>query len=252
MTRAWSDEQISAFLDGELVPAEMDALAKDVEADADLAKRVERLGAANTAFVQAVSAIDKRPMSAGIEKLLAEPPAEQTGAKVLPFRKRSVGAWVMEHRALAASLLCAAIVGGIASGLREETDPFAPKADGVILASSPLHNALEAASTDQAVLISAGVSATPRLTFASDTGAWCRQFDVASQKGVTTAIACREGKTWRTQVAVFGKSRGADYQIADAGKSPMLEAFIDKHMPGAALNAEQEKQAIKAGWEKGK
>lgn len=248
MTKPWTDEQISAFLDGELPAADMDALGKDVEADAELARRVERLGAANTAFVKAVSAIDSKPMPAGVEKLLAEQPT----AKVLAFRPRSASGWLMEHRALAASLLCAAIVGGVASGLRAESDPFAPKADGVILASSPLHHALEAASTGEAVLVSAGVSATPRLTFASDTGAFCRQFDVASQRGVTTAIACREGGAWRTQVAVFGKpGTGPDYQTASGAKSPALEAFIDNHISGAALNAEQEKEAITKGWEKG-
>lgn len=250
MMRPWTDEQISAFLDGELPAADMDALAKDVETDAQLARRVERLGAANTAFVQAVSAIDSKPMPAGVEKLLAEAPAAKpAGAKVLAFRPRSVSGWLMEHRALAASLLCAAIVGGVASGLRTETDPFAPKADGVILASSSLHHALEAAPTGEAVLVSAGVSATPRLTFASDTGAFCRQFDVASQKGVTTAIACREGKAWRTQVAVFGKpGSGPDYQTASGAKSPALEAFIDDHISGTALNTEQEKSAIAKGW----
>jgi hypothetical protein len=246
MMRPWTDEQISAFLDGELPAADMDALGKDIEADADLARRVERLGAANRAFVQAVSVIDSKPMPASVGKLLAEAPT----AKVLAFRPR-VSAWLNEHRALAASLLCAAIVGGVASGLRSETDPFAPKADGLILASSPLHHALEGASTGEAVLVSAGVSATPRLTFASDTGAYCRQFDVASQKGVTTAIACREGKAWRTQVAVFGKpGAGPDYQTASGAKSPALEAFIDQHISGAALNAEQEKQAITKGWDR--
>jgi hypothetical protein len=248
MSRPWTDEQISAFLDGELPAADMDALGKDVEGDADLARRVERLGAANTAFVQAVSAIDSKPMPADVEKLLAEAPT----AKVLAFRPRSVSGWLMEHRALAASLLCAAIVGGVASGLRTETDPFAPKADGVILASSPLHHALEAAPTGEAVLVSAGVSATPRLTFASDTGAFCRQFDVASQKGVTTAIACREGGAWRTQVAVFGKAgSGPDYQTASGAKSPALEAFIDNHISGTALNTDEEKSAIAKGWVKG-
>src|SRR5689334_9233286 len=124
MSRPWTDEQISAFLDGELNGADMDALGKDVEADAELARRVERLGAANTAFVQAVSAIDSKPMPASVGKLLAETPtAEPASAKVLAFRPRSVSGWLMEHRALAASLLCAAIVGGVASGLRQQADP---------------------------------------------------------------------------------------------------------------------------------
>jgi hypothetical protein len=68
---------------------------------------------------------------------------------------------------------------------------------------------------------------------------------------VTTAIACREGKAWRTQVAVFDHpSSGPDYQTASGGKSPALEAFIDDHISGTALNTDQEKDAIAKGWDR--
>ena len=245
-TRIWSDEQLSAFIDGELPAAEMDALARAIETDAALAARVERLGAANTAFIAAASEIDTKPMSAGVAKVLAAPPT----AKVLAFRPRAV-AWLKEHRALAASVLCAAMAAGVVSGLEPPEDPFAPKADGLILASSPLHHALEVGATGESVLISAGVTATPRLSFASDDGAFCRQFDVTTQRGVTSAIACHEGDAWRTQVAVFGKpGSNGDYQTASGGKSPELEAFIDEHISGAALNAEQEKAAMAKGWDR--
>jgi hypothetical protein len=249
MTRPWSDEQLSAFLDGELPAADMDALAREIEADAQLAARVERLGAANTAFIAAMSEIDRKPMSPGVVKVLAAPPT----AKVLAFRPRAA-AWLKEHRALAASLICAAMAAGVVSGLKPPADPFAPKADGLILASSPLHHALEVGATGEGVLISAGVTATPRLTFASDAGAFCRQFDVATQRGVTSAIACREKGSWRTEVAVFGRPHtqgmgsSADYQTASGAKSPALEAFIDQNISGAALDAELEKAAIARGW----
>lgn len=242
MSRTWSDEQLSAFIDGELSAADTDALAKEIEADAALAVRVERLGAANAAFIAAASEIDERPMPAGVAKVLAAPVAT-----VIPFRARAT-TWLSEHRALAASILCAAVAAGVVSGLKPEED-FAPKADGLILASSPLHQALEKGATGEAVLVKAGVTATPRLTFASDSGTFCRQFDVSSERGLTTAIACREDKAWRTQVAVFGRPASAgDYQTASGAKSPALEAFIDQHIEGAALDAGQEKAAIAKGW----
>jgi anti-sigma factor RsiW len=52
MTHAsWTDEQLSAFVDGELSAAETDTLARDLESDPQLAARAERLGAAHVAFI---------------------------------------------------------------------------------------------------------------------------------------------------------------------------------------------------------
>ncbi len=76
MTHAsWTDEQLSAFLDGELPAQDMDALAHALETDAALAARIERLGAANAAYVDVVSRIDGAPMTAGLQAAMAPPPA---------------------------------------------------------------------------------------------------------------------------------------------------------------------------------
>jgi len=121
--------------------------------------------------------------------------------------------------------------------------------DGYIAASSPLYNALEKGRTSEAVFVADTTSVTPRLTFASASGGFCRQYDVASRDGVTTAIACRENGKWRTEIAVFGKpSPGSDFQTASSDKSPALEAFIDQHISGAPLTAAEETAAIGKGW----
>lgn len=79
--RMWTDEQLSAFLDGELAPAEMDALALALalETDAGLATRMERLGSANTAYLGAIGAIDATPIKANLKAAMETPPT----AKVL-------------------------------------------------------------------------------------------------------------------------------------------------------------------------
>ena len=250
MSRAnWTDEQISAFLDGELDEAATEALARAVEADEALAARVERLGAANKAYVAAMSEIDRRPLSPGVEKILSAPPT----AQVIQFRPKAIAGFLTEHRAIAASLLCAAAVWGLSSTLvSKSVDPMAPGPDGTILASSPIHNALEGGSTGEVVKVAAGTTVTPRLTFASADGNFCRQFEVSAPGGTTSAIACREGAAWRTQVAVFGgpRSNPNDFQTASGARSPALEAFIDQHISGAPLTAAEEMDAIREGWRK--
>jgi negative regulator of sigma E activity len=241
---SWTDEQISAFLDGELNQAETEALALAVERDPALAARVERFGAATRAYVSAVAAIDQHPMPDGVKQILSAPPT----AKVIPFRAK-VGAFLTEHRAIAASLLCAAAVWGVSSSLGGQSGNVLQTApDGLIVASSPLHRALETGATSAPVQIAANVTATPRLTFASAEGGFCRQFDVSSPAGATSAIACREDGQWRTQVAVFGKAGGGDYQTAAGGKSPALEAFIDEHISGAPLDMAEEAKVLSERW----
>ncbi len=246
--RMWTDEQLSAFLDGELAGADMDALAHALEADAGLAARMERLGSANTAYLGAVGAIDDTPMKTNLKAAMETPPT----AKVIAFKPRSISAFVMEHRAIAASLLCAAGVFGLMSTMtRGAEDPLAPGADGQIMASSPIYRMLESGRTGEVVTISASASATPRLTFASDDGGFCRQFDLVSGESASAAIACREGDGWKTQVVAYGLPKpSGDFQTASAGKSEALEAFLDQRMSGAPMNAEDEAKLLEGGWKR--
>lgn len=245
----WTDEQLSAFLDGELSPADTDALARDIEADPQLAARAERLGAANTAFIASAAQIDTVPVTAALKAAMETPPT----AKVLALRRRSVRAFLVEHRAIAASLLCAVAVGGVASTMAPQpaSDPFAPGPGGVILASAPLYQVLETGRTGEANPLSDGVTATPQLTFASANGQFCRQVNVVTGDQSSAAIACREDAGWRTQVIAFGLPKSSpDYQTASANRSPALEAFLDARMSGAPMNADEEDKLLKSGWAK--
>lgn len=255
MTHAkWTDEQLSAFLDGELSPAETDALAQDMESDPQLAARAESLGAANTAFIASAAQIDAMPISAALKAAMETPTAASTPTgKVLAFRPRSVRAFLVEHRAIAASLLCAVAVGSIASTLapKPSADPFAPGPDGVILASAPLYQVLESGRTGEAKSLDGGRTATPQLTFASADGDFCRQVSLSSQASDAAAIFCRGDDGWRPQVVAFGLPKSSpDYQTASAGRSPALEAFLDARMSGAPMDAAAEDQLLKSGWKK--
>lgn len=245
--RMWTDEQLSAFLDGELPEQETNELASALENDVQLATRMERLGSATTAYLAAVSEIDARPLKAELQAAMAAPPA----AHIIPLRRRSIATFVLEHRAMAAGLVCAAAVASVMSASVKQgvVDPLAPGMDGYIVASSELYRVLETGRTGDGATAVDGTTATPRLTFASTSGDFCRQFDLTTAKGATSAIACREHGGWRTQVVAYGLSKSeGDYQTASAERSPALEAFMDKYMEGAPLSAEDEAKAIQNKW----
>lgn len=244
---AWSDEHLSAFLDGELGVAETEALARAIEADPQLAARAEALGAANAAFKASVARIDGAPVNARLKAAMEAQPT----ADVLAFRPRRVMAFLVEHRAIAASLICAVAVWGAAASLAPSpsSDPFAPGPGGVILANSPLHQLLETGRTGEARLIATGATATPQLTFASADGQYCRQVSLSSSSAESAAILCRDDGGWRPQVVAFGLSKGSpDYQTASAHRSPALEAYLDAHISGAPLNSEEEARLLQSAW----
>ncbi len=244
MSRAWSDEQISGFLDGELNPADFEAMLHDLETDPAVAARVRRMSEATKAFVTASLAIDEEPMSAGLAKALAAPPS----AKVIPFRGRSFTATVMDHRAIAASLVCAVAAWGVFA-MSGSVDRNGIDASGMIAATSPLHRALETGPTGDVVKVSGSETATPRLSFARADGDYCRQFDLASRDGVTSAIACRDDGVWRTEVAVYGQAQpGEEYTTASGEKAEPLEAYISRVIAGDPLNAAAETAAIANNW----
>lgn len=246
MRESWSDEQLSAFLDGELPEREMEALSRAIAEDRDLSLRVERLRSANAAYVDAIGEIDRAPLSAGLRVAVESPPA----AQVIAFRPRKLAGFIAEHRAIAASLVCAAAVWGVMSVAAPGAapDPFAPGPNGVILAGSPLHRLLESAPTGQAITAGPATAAV-RLTFAANDGTFCRQVEVATDDSVSAAIACREDQTWRAQVAAYGLAKSAgDFQTASASRAPSLEAFLDERLSGAPMSAEEEAQLLSSGW----
>lgn len=245
--RNWTEEQLSAFLDGELPAPDMDALSRDIERDPQLAARMERVSSANAAYVDAIDRINHAPVSAVLRSVIETPPT----AKVVAFRPRRLTAFMSEHRAIAASLLCAVAVWGVMSTTASKgasSDPFAPGPDGMIAANSPLYQMLESAPTGQESSVG-GATSVARLTFAADDGSFCRQFDVATNDGVSAAIACREDSGWRAQVVAYGLSRPTgEFQTASAARSPALESFLDARMSGAPMDAEEESQLLANGW----
>jgi len=239
----WSDEQLSAYVDGELPAPDAMALETDLESDPHLAQRLAHVLAANNLALIAAKEIDKAPMSAGLSALIEQ----AGGGNVIPFRRKGLLAVVAEHRAIAAGLVCAAAVWGANLMLDGNSSPL-PAAGVVMAESSRLHGVLTSSPTGDSTQLEDGSVATPRLTFASADGAFCRQFDVSGAGGTVQAIACRDGDVWRTEIAAVAPAVAeGDYQTASSGRSSAIESFIDERIEGAPLNAAGE-AALLSDW----
>lgn len=245
---SWSDEKLSAYLDGELPHEEMEQLERDLAADSVLAGRLDRMTGANQAFLTAAADIDAAPLPARTEALLANA-GKTESARIIPFPRR-VLAFVVEHRAVAASLVCAAAAYALGTSVMPDTASDIPASNGLIASASPLYRVLEQGASGAAVQLPGGIDAKPQLTFLTANDAVCRQYELTTPGGAVEGIACRQDEGWRVQVASFASGRigQGDYQTASSGRSAALEAFIDANISGSPLNGAEESELMARGW----
>lgn len=237
-----TDEQLSAFIDGELSPGVMKEIAAAIDADANLRRRADALAANDAILKRAYSAIDEAPMPAAVTALLAGP-----ADNVVPLRKKAAAArWSMP---LAASV---ALGAGVALGLMlAEPGRMAPGGGvmiaGAISPADALHAALEQTPSGDAVAIGGGRTAAMVLTFKSD-GAYCRELTIEDAATRSRAIACREGGRWSVKLAAAEQGAGSGYATAASGVSAAFDAGADALGAGKPLDRAVENALLQTKW----
>lgn len=236
-----TDEMLSAFLDAQLSPAEMDTVRQQLADDEQLTERLADLAMVDSLVQQRYAQIDQRPMPEAILQLLddadAPTPAETTGnAKVIPFPLwRRAQQQLQRH---AAAVACIALFAGY----------------GASQLSGPAQSALASLDNDVVQLLNSATSGqgyqladqqlTPRLSFINQQGDFCRQYSLHSQAELSENIACRRNGQWR-QHASLSLPNQVDaglYQTASGGG--MLDSILDTMMAGPALSTAAEQQYL--------
>jgi hypothetical protein len=127
--------------------------------------------------------------------------------------------------------------------------------DGRVYASGALQRVLEESpSSDLKKIAGASASDTvrmrPILTFKTEQGAWCREYEIKSEhNGTYAGLGCRQadGK-WALEVNVpTGAGEKQKFYHA-ASHSVQLDAFVTSVMSGDVLGREKEAAAIASGW----
>lgn len=285
----WSDETLSAFLDGELPGEEAARLEAELAADPKLRGRVEALRAADAAVRSAYASIAGEPLPDRVLALIdVHAPAAAPSAGVAAMRTSArqalsgpegrrrrfhVPASVAAGIALAVGFLSAvALYGprrpdvsdpagsaGADPAASAGTDPAASviaglaASAGAVPPGTRLHDVLEHRASGVAADLPGGATATARLTFVDTAGEYCRQVDVAGAGGSAAVVACRRDGAWRIEVVTLGAdglAPSADvFRPASAPAAPLLDAAIDAMIDGEPLGRSEEQAAISGGWQ---
>jgi hypothetical protein len=225
-----TDEQIIAYVDGELGPIEALRFERSVEADPALAERVARHHALRERVANHYAPVVQEAVPDRLRTII------DRGPNIISFPGRSkvTPSIFQRYGAMAATLAIGLIVGQFLPHVG------ATGHQGAIVAQAGLTRALDTqlASTGPANGYTIGVS------FKDKAGDYCRTFD----GGAASGIGCHHDGAWQIRQLVTGDSRAAtDYRQAGSANPTTMQAAQDM-MAGAPLNAAQEKIARDKGW----
>mgnify|MGYP001810487300 CR=1 FL=1 len=266
--RRWTDEHLSAFIDGALEPHDADALMDELSRDDALAARLADLTEANAAISGAFDAPLHEPAPERLRALVeayAPPPASSTPAAEvvdLAARRAAASAAVGEKRAgsaaagpapawrmpIAAGLALAvgAVIGAQVAGFGGERRLVQLEA-ALIERGDPLHRALSSTPSAQSMQLAGGAQVRPVLSFMDGSGRLCREFEMASNASMALGVACRNDADWRLELLVPAADRptgATGYVQASGYNEAAVDAVLTRLKAGEPLSADAEAKAL--------
>ena len=233
----FNDEQLSAFLDGELPHAEMENLRNALARDEVLGDRLAELALVDTAIRRTYATIDARPVPEAITALLNDDHSLEP--KVVPMsRGKFLRERIGQPAALAASV---ALAVGIALGSWLTS---APERDAWQYVSA----ALETQPGGTAVSLKDGRALTPRLTFRDTGGNFCRLFELEHRNGAQQSLACRQNGEWELKATAPLEQTDEPLYRPASGSSP-LDHILDDTLSAGPFDRDEEARLIAEQWQ---
>lgn len=248
----YDDDTLMAYADGELDPAQRAAIAQAMRDDPAVAAAVARHQTLRQdVFAAFAGTLDEPvperlqpPAAARVLDLGAARSAREAAALEDRERLTRRVSWP-QWGALAASLAVGVLAGSLGTGwLGGGSQPaLAQGPGGELTAAGRLAQALDR----QLAQDSGAGEVRIGLSFASQSGGYCRTF----QLGGSSGLACREGGRWRIPVLADSPAPAGDYRQASAQLPPAVLDAVDARIAGSTLDAAAERTARERGWENG-
>ena len=250
-----SDELLMAYADGELSLDDRQHVDAYLATNADGQARVDAFVESGRVLAQLFDQPMREPVPARLLETVLGPfesDNSDRASTVVPFPGRPRP--LLKKMQLAdlvwpAVAACGLIVAG-AIGWNFSQTPAQPAAG--TMASHELQRVLEGTPSGTTQRLGT-IAIKPLLTFLSQTGSFCRQYELEESSGQkNTGIGCRQ-KTgdWRIELETpsgsAGNSRGA---IAPAGRapSPAIDTTVDRLIKGDVLGPQEETSLITKRW----
>lgn len=256
MTQHFSDQDLIAFLSGELAMPQAEVLALALEQDLDLAQRLEKLDPMAQAVRDAFEPILALPVPAHLREAVLKRQAEASADNVVSFASAKMKREARQFRwpqyaAMAASLVVGLVLGmqsqfGAVIGLADNKEAMViASADGPII-SKQVAQLLSSQAGGVVQEIKGVGSARASISFRDTQNHFCRQFSIDSQSTATDGVACHNGGQWRVAAIGTRAVEGGEIRTASGDAAPAVLAAVDALIEGDPMDAAAEKAALKA------
>ena len=238
------EEQLSAYLDGELEAAERDRLLAALEKDNELRRLAELLRQNDERLRAASRSLVRDEVPERFVRLFGK---EAERDRPVPSVPASAGQASNYNRRLTWRL-GSAMAASLAIGLLLGSEFARGGSDGLM--SAPLEAGLDHAVSGTEFKLASGEQLAPRLTFARKGGGYCRQFQLKSKSATASGIACRSDGDWTLEALMPGSRPSASdgYIVAEGSSDPRLDDLIDSLREGDPLDPAAEAELIRRDW----
>ncbi len=240
----YSDEQICAYLDGLMDQDEAASFEAALANDEELQMALDRLSKNDAALREAF----EMPMHEAVDDTMLQ----RFGLNVQPITnaaapKRSEAAndnpsfWSRRSFAAGGAIAAALAIFLVSQNMRSS--------------QTELFKALESTPSGVIAQLGDGQKLTPKLTFTSSDGRFCREYESSQAQVRETSIACRESGDWRIQATVKTAPTGPSssengYAVASGDDGAALTRAYDQLGASDPLTAEAERALVTSGWQK--
>ncbi|MBO6505134.1 MAG: hypothetical protein JJ960_12550 [Kordiimonadaceae bacterium] len=252
----FTDEQLSAYVDGALPESEMEAITDALAQSDELTERLAALRSTDAWLKEQFSELEETPIRQETLDLIANhgaaPAAESDN--VVSFQKpdhaRTLAGWPAWGQAIAASVT---LVVGVLTGMQidngSQPTEGAQQVAGLIDVSNPLYPVLQNTASMQSTSLSGGSIATPTLSFASADGTYCRELTIVDARTENRSLACQAEGGWLVRASVTTPKTPATEGFTTASaNTQLIDDAVRSLMQGDSLSLEQEKNLIDMGW----
>ncbi len=203
---AYSDEIVSAFVDGELAASLIAEIETAAKSDSELAARIESARRGDAILREAFD----EALAGDAPDFLAVVPQTDN---VVPFARRApprpaVARWVP----VAAAASVAFVIGAMAMQAYNPS-PVLTASNGGLAADARIATALSRIRSGDKTAIDGGTM-TVSLSFRAADRRLCREFELNFAQGAAMGVACRDDGVWRVEGLTAAPAHGGDFQTA--------------------------------------
>lgn len=246
-TTKFTDEELMAYVDGEIDDEKARAIEATAAADPDIASTIDMFARTRMMARDAFSSVLRetlppRLLDAALGRTAKERPSALPG-NVIPFRSHrpSVFAIAMATAACLA-MIAAGVVGYVAgSGLRTAGGGDAGRIE-LAKASDEVSGLLGSVLSGEQANLGGGATFRVIGSFRDGNDRFCREFEISSDRSGSLAVACQADGNWAVEF-VMQATTVSGYEPASS--TVVLDAYLAQIGAGTGLSADQERTLLK-------